>query len=52
MYVKNDSLLPSKAVEKMGFRILNAEVVDPPVGHFDVYTGEMFKQVVEKQADF
>ena len=52
MYAKNDSLIPAKAVEKMGSRIPNAEVIGLPAGHFDVYTGELFKQVVEKQAEF
>jgi len=27
-------------------------VIGLPVGHFDVYTGELFKEVVEKQAGF
>lgn len=52
MYAKNDSLIPAKAVVKMGSRIPDAEVVGLPAGHFDVYTGELFKQVVEKQAEF
>jgi hypothetical protein len=47
MYAKNDSLIPAKAVGRMGSMILNAKVVVPPAGHFDVYTGEMFKQVVD-----
>jgi dienelactone hydrolase len=52
MYAKNDSLIPAKAVERMGSKIPNAEIIGLPVGHFDVYTGELFKQVVEKQAEF
>ena len=52
MYAKNDSLIPARAVERMGSRIPNAEVVGLSAGHFDVYTGELFKQVVEKQAEF
>ena len=52
MYAKNDSLIPAKAVERMGSRIPNAEVIGLPAGHFDVYTGELFKQVVKKQAEF
>ncbi len=52
MYAENDSLIPAKAVEKMGSRIPNAQVVGLQAGHFDVYTGELFKQVVEKQAEF
>jgi fermentation-respiration switch protein FrsA (DUF1100 family) len=52
MYAKNDSLIPAGAVEKAGARIPNAEVIGLPVGHFEVYTGELFKQVVEKQGEF
>ncbi len=52
IYAKNDSLIPARAVEKMGSRIPNAEVIGLQAGHFDVYTGELFKQVVEKQAEF
>lgn len=52
MYAKNDSLIPAKAVERMGSRIPNAEVIGLPAGHFDVYTGELFKQVVGKQSEF
>jgi uncharacterized protein len=52
MYAKNDSLIPAKAVERMGSRIPNSEVIGLPAGHFDVYTGELFKKVVMKQAEF
>jgi dienelactone hydrolase len=52
MYAKNDSLIPAKAVERMGSRIPKAEVIGLPAGHFDVYTGELFKKVVAKQAEF
>ncbi len=52
MYAKNDSLIPPEAVERMGARIPRAEVVGLPVGHFDVYTGDLFREVVERQAGF
>jgi pimeloyl-ACP methyl ester carboxylesterase len=52
MYAKNDSLIPAKAVERMGSKIHNAELIGLPVGHFYVYTGELFKQIVQKQATF
>ena len=52
MYAKNDSPIPAKAVERMGSRTPNAEVIGLPARHFDVYTGELFKQVVEEQAEF
>ncbi len=52
MYAKNDSLIPARSVEKMGAKIPDVELVGLPVGHFDVYTGDLFKQVVQKQAEF
>lgn len=52
MYAENDSLIPARSVKKTGARIPNAEVIGLPVGHFDVYTGELFRQVVQKQAEF
>jgi dienelactone hydrolase len=52
MYAKNDSLIPVKAVERMGGMIPYAEVIGLPVGHFEVYTGELFKQGVKRQAEF
>ena len=52
MYAKNDSLIPARAVEKMGSKIPNAEVIGLAAGHFEVYTGELFKQVVQRQAEF
>jgi dienelactone hydrolase len=52
VYAKNDSLIPARAVEKMGSRLPDAEVIGLEAGHFEVYTGELFKQVVEKQAEF
>ncbi|HOS97370.1 MAG TPA: alpha/beta fold hydrolase [Deltaproteobacteria bacterium] len=52
MYAEHDSLIPARAVERMGARIQNAEVVGLPAGHFDVYTGELFRQVVDRQARF
>ena len=36
MYAKNDSLIPAKAVESMGYKIPKPEVIGLPVGHFDV----------------
>lgn len=49
---KNDSLVPAKAVERMGSKVPNAELIGLSVGHFDVYTSELFKQIVQKQATF
>ena len=52
MYAKKDTLIPQRAVEKMGRRIPKAEVIGFDAGHFDVYKGELFNKVVKKQAEF
>jgi len=52
VYAKNDSLIPAKSVEKMGSMVPDAEVIGLDAGHFEVYTGELFNQVVERQAEF
>ena len=52
IYAQKDSLIAAKVVEKTASRIRNAEVVSLPVSHFEVYTGELFEQLVEKQAQF
>lgn len=52
MYAENDSLIPAGAVKKAGARIPDAEVIGLPVGHFDVYTGDLFRQVAAKQGEF
>lgn len=52
MYAKKDTLIGYRSVEKMGRRIPGAEVVGLDVGHFEMYTGDLFKKVVKKQAEF
>jgi pimeloyl-ACP methyl ester carboxylesterase len=52
IYAMKDSLCPWKAIGKTAAKITNSEVVGLNVGHFDVYTGEVFKQIVEKETDF
>jgi len=52
MYAKDDLLCPSESVEKTGSKIQKAEVIGFPVGHFAVYTGELFNQFVQKQSEF
>ena len=52
MYAKNNSLISAKAVKRIGSKIPNAELIGLPVEHFYVYTGELFKQIVQKQATF
>jgi pimeloyl-ACP methyl ester carboxylesterase len=52
IYAQKDSLIAARVVEKTASRIRNAEVVSLPVSHFEVYTGELFEQLVERQAQF
>ncbi len=52
MYARDDTLCPWKPIERTGSRIQKAEVIGFPVGHFAVYRGELFKQMVMKQAEF
>jgi pimeloyl-ACP methyl ester carboxylesterase len=52
MYAENDSLIPAESVRKTGASIPHAEIIGLRAGHFDVYTGELFKQVVQKQGEF
>ncbi len=49
---ENDSLIAPDAVRKTAARMSNATIVSMPVGHFDVYTGSFFEEVVAAEADF
>lgn len=49
---EKDSLIPVAAVERMVRKMPRATLVRLPVGHFDVYTGETFREAVEREADF
>lgn len=49
---ENDSIIPPAPVAKTATRMRKAEVIQLPVGHFDVYTGENFELVIRKQIDF
>lgn len=49
---ENDSLIPLPAVEKTARRIAEAEYLVLPLGHFDLYSGEAFKRVCEREAEF
>jgi dienelactone hydrolase len=52
MMGEKDSLIYPKAVEKTASRMREVSLIHLPVGHFDVYVGDLFEQVVEIQADF
>jgi dienelactone hydrolase len=51
-YAEHDSLIPARAVERTGRKIANCEAVKLPVGHFDVYYGDFFEEVVRIEGDF
>jgi len=49
---EKDSLIPTRAVEKLAARIRNVRMERVPAGHFDVYQGEIFETVVKMEAEF
>lgn len=49
---EGDSLVPAELVARTAARIRDCRLVRLPVGHFDVYRGEAFEQVVELEARF
>jgi len=49
---EKDSLIPAGVVDRVASRMPRSEKVCLPVGHFDVYAGEVFEQVVEMEARF
>ncbi|MDY7083320.1 MAG: alpha/beta hydrolase, partial [Halobacteria archaeon] len=48
---ENDSIIPVGSVENL-IEKLDADVFRRPAGHFDVYTGDEFERVVEREAEF
>ena len=49
---EKDSLIPPEAVGKTAAKIKNVKLVSLPVGHFEVYTGELFEKVSALEAGF
>jgi pimeloyl-ACP methyl ester carboxylesterase len=49
---EKDSLVSTKATEKVAQDAPQGELVRYPIGHFDFYTGEWFERVVSRQAEF
>jgi pimeloyl-ACP methyl ester carboxylesterase len=49
---EKDSLVSTKATEKVADEAPQGELVRYPIGHFDFYTGEWFERVVSRQAEF
>ena len=49
---ENDSLLASNTVRKAAKRMRNAQIINYPFGHFDIYHGDGFKDAIAKQTRF
>lgn len=49
---ENDSLISAKAVEKTARAMENSELIKYPVGHFDLYSGDYFEDIVTRQTVF
>ncbi len=52
MLGEKDSLIDAKTVEKTAEKIPKGELVKYPFGHFDIYTGNAFKEAVKRQTEF
>jgi uncharacterized protein len=52
VYAKNDSLIPYKAVEKAIAKTQHSESMLLDCGHFDMYSGPLFEDVIKKQEAF
>jgi pimeloyl-ACP methyl ester carboxylesterase len=48
----DDSVAPAATTARLVSRAPRAELVHRPVGHFDIYTGTAFEQVVGDQIGF
>jgi dienelactone hydrolase len=49
---EKDALIPAAAVRKCAAKIKNARLEMLPVGHFEVYIGDLFEKVSAMEADF
>jgi dienelactone hydrolase len=47
-----DDIVPPASVEALVRRLDDVERVRYPVGHFDVYFGDLFEQVVDREGEF
>ena len=47
-----DSLIPAGAVRRVARRIARSEILELPIGHFDPYGGDFFRQTVQAQCHF
>ncbi|HDP80848.1 MAG TPA: alpha/beta hydrolase [Spirochaetes bacterium] len=49
---EKDSLVPFEAVRKTAGKIENCDFISLPMGHFDLYRGELFEKTVEIESSF
>jgi len=49
---EKDALIPAEAVKKCAAKIKNVRLEMLPVGHFEVYVGDLFEKVSAMEADF
>ncbi len=49
---EKDTLIPPSAVKKTAEKMDKATMISLPVGHFQVYSGEPFEEIVEIEANF
>jgi uncharacterized protein len=49
---EKDTLIYPRSVEKTASRMREATLVHLPTGHFDIYVGDWFEKVVERQTEF
>ncbi len=49
---EKDTLIYPKSVEKAASRMREVTLVHLPIGHFELYVGEWFEKVAERQSEF
>lgn len=49
---EKDSIINPHAVKKTALKMSNAALKSMPIGHFDVYQGEIFAELVNAECDF
>ena len=49
---EQDNIAPVRSVRKVAARIPRSETLSFPVGHFDIYVGEVFERSVRAQVEF
>ena len=49
---EKDNIAPVKAVHKVAAKLPHSETISFPVGHFDIYVGEVFERSVRAQVEF